>query len=368
MNLWILVIILTAIIGYIVFYILDVPTPAILGPLVFILLLSKSSFGVRQINNNISSLIQIILGVHIGIIFKKQVFGELKKLFLSSSIMIIWTLIMTFGLGMVLVKCFGIDYATAFLSTAPAGVSETGMIAVSVGANVGVVSVFQLSRLVFTLMFLPIVVNLNKGIKTNESIKKSINTYLCKVLERLEKMIKVPKVTHELKLSKKGVISNLTTLTIGLIGGIIGIFLNLPAGAMLGSFILVALFTLLDFGLSRPPAFIRIIMQIGIGVTIGFNIASEAAYPLRDLILSIMVFSLIMICTCYINARVLVYLNKWSLFASLLAAAPAGLTPISLIAYDQTDKALEISLLHFARLLAVKVVILPFIAFLQVYM
>lgn len=60
-----------------------------------------------------------------------------------------------------------------------------------------------------------------------------------------------------------------TTLLVGALGGLLGHFLNVPAGALLGSLAAVAAYNVLSDGGAQVPKWLRFPSRILVGATIG---------------------------------------------------------------------------------------------------
>lgn len=173
--------------GYALFTVLNIPTAALLGPLVAVMTLQLVGVKLPSLLPEINLLLQILLGIFLGSSISRQTLKELKTAFVPSLLMVVWTLVLTLGLGGVLIHSFDIDPATALLSTAPAGLAETGMLAATVGANVGMVSMFQLSRFVVTLTIFPVILSFFNRRRKPET---NPHTYFVQILHRASILVK----------------------------------------------------------------------------------------------------------------------------------------------------------------------------------
>lgn len=355
---YIIMLILIATLGYLIFYLLNLPTPAMLGPFVFVIVFSLFYKKMIPLGFEFNFVLQVLLGLHIGILVDRQVFKNMKTLLLTSLIVIVWTLVMTFGLGSFLTKYYQIDLATALLSTAPSGIAETGLLAVTVNADVGVVSIFQLSRMVLTLLLVPLIVkHQNKGeSKVNKSYRIRFKRRYLRVLSLKERSI-------DFKDWSIDSIKPLITVALALLGGYVGTKNNIPAGALMGSFIIISILSLLNIKIYHPPKYSKTLMQIGIGTSMGINVVQESIYSIVDVLVPLVVFTMIMFLTSFFNAYLFKRINNWDNTTSILAAAPAGLTPMSILAYEHSENPLEVSIIHMTRLAIVKIVILPYIVY-----
>lgn len=143
---------------------LRIPVPAFLGPLIFVVVLSFLPMQSVQMSPTFLHVAQIFIGCHIGLSLKKKDLALSKRILatgiLSALVLIGFTFITT---NMFLFYRTEASFQTAFLSLAPGGLDQMSLIALGVGGDVAVVTLFQLFRiLVIYLCVLPL---LQKGIK-----------------------------------------------------------------------------------------------------------------------------------------------------------------------------------------------------------
>ncbi len=149
----------------------------------------------------------------------------------------------------------------------------------------------------------------------------------------------------------------ITTLLIGTLGGIIGMKLKIPAGALFGAMVFTAVYNLIsDAGYVPPQA--NTILQIVIGATIGLNFNMNTIKGLGSIffsavvmVIGLMIFSLIL---GFIISRV----TGMDLITALFSASPGGLANIVLISDAYGAQAHIVALMHTLRLITV-VVFMP---------
>ena len=127
------------------------PLPPMLGPLLVIALLQVSGAGIIKIPGFLLIPAQITLGIYMGKSYdKKNIISPLKTIVLTllSSLALI---LFTFLIAYYLFVFYDMNTTTAFLSTAPGGMSEMAVTAVAVNADLSFVTAFQMFRLLFIL-------------------------------------------------------------------------------------------------------------------------------------------------------------------------------------------------------------------------
>lgn len=347
-----------ALAGYLLFYILHIPTPAFLGPFAILSLAGLAGLEAAPFSNWLVLLLQSMLGANIGVKVTRQIFQQMKDLKVPSLIMIGWTLFLSFGLGLVLVVFFQLDVATALLSATPSGVSEMGLLALALDGNVGIVMVFQLSRLLIAVISFPIIVErMTKN--TEKSSKKS--AWSAKVNKRVDSLAQARNKWKSLSWPGMEIIPYGTTFGVGLLGAVLGTWLNIPAGALMGAFFITGASVVAGIPLKPPTPALSVIMQMGIAVMLALNIMNSPMESLSAMLMPTLGFSVIIYLGVYGMYKILRKATGWDPASCLLAAAPVGLTPMSILAYDYAERPLEVVLLHMTRVLVGKLIIIPVI-------
>ena len=349
--------------GFILAHSFRVPSPALLGPLLVVGMFRIFGFPVYSFPGSWLLVFQSVLGVYIGLKTNRDLFNRLRKLMEPTIAIIIWTLGINLGLGMILMWSMKMDPMTSFLATAPSGVSEMSMIALTTGADVGVVSVFHLFRLLLTIIFFPLMA---QQLKNNKPSQEQTGTYWHRILLRFTAMCRVIFVSPFQKRIWHGSFRWLFTIGIGLVGSFIGVYLSIPAGALMGSFLLIAGFSIGGAQLQSPPVQLRTVLQVGIGLIIGGIVTDIEVDVLLALLPPILTLTIVMVASSIGMAVLLHKLTGWDRLSCLLATAPAGVTPMTLLADSLGARTLDVSLLHVVRLLVVKAIILPLLFYIWI--
>lgn len=111
----------------------------------------------------------------------------------------------------------------------------------------------------------------------------------------------------------------------------------------------------------QPPMEWRLLMQIGIGLNLGQNVSQNSMHALSEAVLPMILFTVFMFLTAFGMYLLLQHLTEWDDISCIIAVAPAGLTPMSMLAYEHSNYPLEVTLMHMARLITVKAAILPLV-------
>ena len=134
---------------------LKIPIPFLLGPVFTTAAASLLGFPVPPVPTLVMGAAQILFGTYMGTIVsleKLQRFGKLLPYTVGGSAALVgFTYLIGFGLTLVTPA----DLLTAFLSASPGGVTEMGIVAIAVGADVAFVLAYHLFRLFSILLIVP---------------------------------------------------------------------------------------------------------------------------------------------------------------------------------------------------------------------
>lgn len=143
---------------------LHIPVAAFLGPMLLIIVLSFTSLPQVHMPVNLLHVAQIFIGCHIGLSLRKKDVAFSKRILLTgigSALSLISFTFLTAWIFQYFLPTHA--FQTAFLSLAPGGLDQMSLIALGVGGDVAVVTVFQLFRIL--LIYICILPLLQKGIK-----------------------------------------------------------------------------------------------------------------------------------------------------------------------------------------------------------
>lgn len=95
---------------------------------------------------------QICVGIQMGRTIDISSIDNWKEIVVSSLVSVLGTITILFGLDYILAQMVQVSLVTAFIGTAPGGMTEMGLTAMMVHADLPTVVTFQLFRLLFVLL------------------------------------------------------------------------------------------------------------------------------------------------------------------------------------------------------------------------
>lgn len=142
---------------------LHMPTPQILGPVMFVIVLKLFHIELPVLPTTLQQLAQLLVGAYIGLLLKPSMLKLAPRMLIAGVVSAVALLVVTYGGAHILMQQLDYSFATAFLSTAPGGLDQMSILAAAVGANISIVTLFQLIRILFIFFVaMPMVQWLNR--------------------------------------------------------------------------------------------------------------------------------------------------------------------------------------------------------------
>ena len=131
------------------------PTPFLLGPIIGTMVITLIGLSGPELPPSIIDLSQLMISVHIGLMMKPEKIMQQRNLLWLSILSGLILVGGSFLLSYLLTNFYDISLTTGFLSLAPGGMDQMGIIAHEVGANLPFVAGFQMFRLLFIYFAVP---------------------------------------------------------------------------------------------------------------------------------------------------------------------------------------------------------------------
>lgn len=131
------------------------PTPYLVGPVLAVSIISVIGISIPEMPRLVMILAQVSIGIYIGTNISTESLKGLRRLFIITSGTSLLLIGFTFLTSLVLTRFFEMQLITAFLSTAPGGISEMAVTALAVNADLSFITAFQMFRFMFILFIVP---------------------------------------------------------------------------------------------------------------------------------------------------------------------------------------------------------------------
>ncbi|MEK4920542.1 AbrB family transcriptional regulator [Cytobacillus sp. FSL R5-0569] len=136
---------------------LRLPVPHFLTPVLMGLLLSLFKVDLAPMDSHLLHIAQLCIGAYIGLLLHPKSLRLPVRVLIGGISSAILLLIITFIIAEGMVLLFDMDFATSYLSTAPGGMDQMGLIATALQADATQVTIFQLFRMLFIyIVILPV--------------------------------------------------------------------------------------------------------------------------------------------------------------------------------------------------------------------
>ncbi len=148
------------------------PVAHFLTPVLFVIVIHMLGLETPPVPASLLHMAQLLIGAYIGLLLKPHMIRLPNKV-LVAGLVNAGALIVATYVGSVAVQwLLGYSFATSFLSTAPGGLDQMGLLAAAVGADISTVTVFQLFRLLFIfLVVLPLLKYVSRRMLKDEPEK-----------------------------------------------------------------------------------------------------------------------------------------------------------------------------------------------------
>jgi hypothetical protein len=343
------ILIMLGLFGGVVFKMLNLPAPLLLGPLVAVSLGNLAGMTFPPLPTWFDNSAQVVLGFYLGSSITRDNLHEIKAVSLPAIAISAWSLVITFVLGYFVYRTTVLSLPTAILSASPGGAPEVSILALSVNADVTTVTVIQMARLFAVLLLTPLLSK--KFHKASKLFARKAST---KQVNTLSVESAAPVGNHNNNLhSLMGKMLN-PGLFIAVLGGFLFYSLQIPAGYMVGAMISVSISSVSGLKIKPLPDLVRTAAYIGIGVLIGQYFTREALLNIVEIYPVVLIVTTFMLLSCAGLAVIISKTMGWKLSTCLLATAPGGLITLTAIAADMDSDPLKVSLLHMARLITIK--------------
>lgn len=322
--------IVIATLGSIIFIYLNLPLPWLLGAiLITSIVIRFENVPILKPNHYFTSPARMIIGVTIGSAFTPAILSELGTYFYSLLLVIPYVVLTAFFGILYYWKFQGFDKKTAYFAAMPGGVIEMVILGEEMKANVAKITLVQSSRLLFIVLSLPFIIQ-----------------YIFQIDISGNRIITEP-------LSSLNINDMFLLLVVGVLGGVLGKKMNLPAAYLMGPMALSIIAFASGIVSSKPPDELLKFVQVVLGTTIGFTFRGVKIKEVVKVLISTLGHFVILAIISAIFIYLVYVLFDFPALSILLAFSPGGQAEINLIAILVAANIPYITLHHIMRLILV---------------
>lgn len=155
-----LFLLLLAVCGAVVGYILNLPIGILIGSFTIVALAKIVGLDAEPFNKRTKRSIQMLIGGFVGLNMDSDLFPYLLDLIIPGLVATIAHFLFAVFFAYLLTKIYKFDWITALCGSVPAGMSEISNISDEIGGNTPVVMLFHLFRVSLLITILPLVIHL----------------------------------------------------------------------------------------------------------------------------------------------------------------------------------------------------------------
>lgn len=295
---------------------MKIPGGLMVGAIVGVALLSIF-FGTTYMPKQTKLFVQIIAGAFIGCIMEKSDVERIPKIGQPTVIMILGFLVLNLLAGFLIYIVSPLDLVTSLMSVVPGGISDTPIIAASMGADAPKVAIMQIVRQVLGIGVFPALILAYDNRKKATQKDGEREAYI-------EKRIKSKTKSWQ---------SFVCTISIASIAGILGNMIGITSGAFVFPIIAVLILKL-GFDFAFIPRRAKQCAQILSGCYLGSIIVLDDVLELRYLVIPIIIIIIAYIANCFFTGIIIRKTCGFTRKESMLITTPAGASDMALISAD----------------------------------
>jgi len=145
----------------------------------------------------------------------------------------------------------------------------------------------------------------------------------------------------------------LTYVALGLIGGLMGAKLKIPAGTLIGAMLAIILFKLVAKLHWETPKNFTFVLQVFLGIMVGASFEPELMQAMKKIALPVVISCVVLVVTGAILAVVFAKLGLLDIGTAYLGTSPGAMSALVTLALDSPAQPMLVVCFHFFRLIFV---------------
>ncbi len=267
-----------------------------------------------------------VLGVMLGSAFTPDIANHLSSWLLSIAVLLVFVVLVTCLLAWGFQRFAGMPRREAILSATPGGFGEMVLIAEAYGADVRSISLIHATRVMFTVMLIPIYFRVFEGYTP-------------------------PAVSPMGSVGDLGLMDGAILVTCAIVGYAGARAIKVPAAAILGPMVVSACVHFFGFTKAQPPGELVNLAQIVIGTTVGCRFVGVSHRQLINPVGIGIIGAAITLGMALGAASALHAITNLDYNALWIAFAPGGLAEMTLISLAMHIDTAFVSTHHIVRIL-----------------
>ncbi|WP_027447011.1 AbrB family transcriptional regulator [Pontibacillus marinus] len=320
------------VIGGGVFYLIKLPLPWVLGPLVALLIWKISTKKNTAVSYTLRNISFVILGIQLGNTFTTSTFTLIAPYVIPYTLFSCTLITLALVNAYIITKWIDIRADTSMLGSIPGGLSASLALSDSMGSNTVLVTVFHTVRLLSVLFIIPFVSTHffyeGSGGSTSISLGPNETGSAWTLMIYLAVYLLAKVFQHKV-----------------------------PAAFVMIPMIITGSFQAFGIAMYSLPTVLFIFAQVSLGVYLGYKISLHDVLKAGKYCLIYFGLSIILILTSFALGYIFSLVTGLQLATSILSIAPGGLIEMALTAQTVGGDPSIVSSLQMIRLLIIVIVV-----------
>ena len=142
-------------------------------------------------------------------------------------------------------------------------------------------------------------------------------------------------------------------LVLGLLGGLLGAKLKIPAGVLIGAMLTIICFKILVNVQWEIPRSFAFILQVFVGIGVGAAFQPELVQVMKKIALPVIISCVILVGTGVILAIIFTRLGLVDFGTAYLGTSPGAMSALVVLAFDSQAQPMLVVCFHFIRVVFV---------------
>ena len=145
----------------------------------------------------------------------------------------------------------------------------------------------------------------------------------------------------------------LTYIALGIVGGVIGAKLKIPAGALIGAMLTIILFKMTMKVHWEIPKGFTFALQVFVGIMVGATFQPELFHVMKKIALPVIISSVVLVGAGVLMAIVFTRLGMLDMGTAYLGTSPGAMSALIVMAFDSQAQPMLVVCFHFVRVVFV---------------
>jgi membrane AbrB-like protein len=145
----------------------------------------------------------------------------------------------------------------------------------------------------------------------------------------------------------------LSYMTLGLIGGLIGAKLRIPAGTLIGAMLAIILFKMFTKLHWETPKNFTFVLQVFLGIMVGASFQPELMQAIKKIALPVVISCVVLVVTGALLAVIFAKFGLLDIGTAYLGTSPGAMSALVVLALDSPAQPMLVVCFHFFRVIFV---------------